>query len=466
MTTAALSRTHPSGRPWRVALLLPDAHMHIVRLGSFRRSMREAPLTLTTLAALGPEELDIDWTLADELVENVPLDGEFDLVGISLMTGTATRGYELADHFRHRGIPVVLGGIHTTLLPDEAARHADAIVTGMAELTWPQLLRDFAAGQLQRCYDQNDVDPDGLESIGLIPTPRFDLQRRCRYNIPSTVMATRGCMHACEFCTVKAIWKGFLRRPVEHIIRDIEKAPGKLLAFNDVSLLDDPDFAAEFLKRMIPMKRIWGGLSTLAVAENDEMLDLLQASGCRYLLIGFESVNQSTLSSIRKGFNRQDDYARAIERLHAHNISVQGCFVLGLDGDDESVFERTVQRVNELNIDIPRYSIFTAYPGTPVFAKVKAKGRILSERWEDYDTMHVTVQPSHMSPQALFDGFKWAYRETFRLPHILRRMRGNYWQSIANVVGNLNYRRFARRLERDPIFAQYNSTITPERPGE
>ena len=457
MTTAAPSRTHPSGRPWRVALLLPDAHMHILRLGSFRRSMREAPLTLTTLAALGPEELDIDWTLADELVENVPLDGEFDLVGISLMTGTATRGYELADHFHRRGLPVVLGGIHPTLLPDEAKHHADAIVIGMAELTWPQLLRDFAAGQLQRCYDQNDVDPDGLESIGLIPTPRFDLQRRWRYNIPSTVMATRGCMHACEFCTVKSIWKGFLRRPVEHIIRDIEQAPGKLLAFNDVSLLDDPAFATEFLKRMIPMKRIWGGLSTLAVAENDEMLDLLQASGCRYLLIGFESVSQSALAGIRKGFNRQEDYARAIEKLHAHNISVQGCFVLGLDGDDESVFERTVQRVNELNIDIPRYSIFTAYPGTPVFAKLKAQGRILSERWEDYDTMHVTVQPSHMSPQDLFDGFKWAYRETFRMPHILRRMRGNYWQSLANLVGNINYHRFARRLEKDPRFACYNS---------
>jgi radical SAM superfamily enzyme YgiQ (UPF0313 family) len=457
MTTAASSRTHPSGRPWRVSLLLPDAHMHILRLGSFRRSMREAPLTLTTLAALGPEELDIDWTLADELVENVPLDGEFDLVGISLMTGTATRGYELADHFHRRGLPVVLGGIHPKLLPDEAKHHADAIVIGMAELTWPQLLRDFAAGQLQRCYDQNDVDPDGLESIGLIPTPRFDLQRRCRYNIPSTVMASRGCTHACEFCTVKSIWKGFLRRPVEHIIRDIEQAPGKLLAFNDVSLLDDPAFATEFLKRMIPMKRIWGGLSTLAVAENDEMLDLLQASGCRYLLIGFESVSQSALAGIRKGFNRQEDYARAIEKLHAHNISVQGCFVLGLDGDDESVFERTVQRVNELNIDIPRYSIFTAYPGTPVFAKLKAQGRILSERWEDYDTMHVTVQPSHMSPQDLFDGFKWAYRETFRMPHILRRMRGNYWQSLANLVGNINYHRFARRLEKDPRFACYNS---------
>ena len=434
----------------RILLIMPDARMHKFRIGRFVWSMREAPLTLSTLAGLTGDLPDVQYRLVDGSVESIPLEARVDLVGISVITGNAPRAYALADHYRRRGIPVVLGGVHVTLMPDEAAAHADAIVKGMAETTWPRVVRDVLAGRLQKSYEA-ELPTDGI--LHGVPLPRRDLMHG-RYAIPATAQATRGCQHRCEFCVVPTIWPRYYRRPVADVIRDIRAMPGRRFAFDDVSLIEDREYARELFTALIPLRRQWGGLCTVDIGRDPELLDLVARSGCRYLLIGFESLTTQGLASIRKGFNRTSEYRELVTSLHAHGISVQACFVLGLDTDTTAVFAETVDWVNRMKIDIPRYSLFTAFPGTQVFRKLDAEGRILSRNWDDYDTMHVTVKPLLMSVKELHEGFRWTYRETFSSGSILRRMRGATLNSVINLVGNVAYRRFARRLYREERFAQ------------
>lgn len=434
----------------RILLILPDAKMHKLRLGRRVWSLREAPLTLTTLAGMTADQPDIDYRLVDGSVEHIPLDAEADLVGISVITGNATRAYALADHYRSRGMRVVLGGIHVTLLPGEAAQHADAIVTGMAEGLWPRVVADASAGRLQGVYSSPPPDDAVLRGV---PLPRRDLQYG-RYAMPAAAQATRGCNHRCEFCVVPAIWPRFYKRPVADVMRDIRAMPGRRFAFNDVSLLEDRDYALELFSALVPLKKEWGGLCTADVGRDPDMLDLMARSGCRYLLIGFESLSTKGLASIRKGFNQVDAYRAVVTALHDRGISIQACFVLGLDTDTRSVFADTVDWVNETKIDIPRYSLYTAFPGTPLFRQLEAEHRILSRNWDDYDTMHVTVRPLHMTPDELYAGFRWTYRETFRTRNMFRRMRGCSLNSLINLAGNMAYRIFVHRLHHDERFAR------------
>lgn len=427
----------------KILLIMPDACMHKFIILGKRRSAREAPITLTTLAALTGNDSDLEYTLIDESVDDVPLDFPADLVGISVMTGTALRAYALADHFRARGIPVVLGGVHVGIMPDEARPHADSLVLGMADTTWPQLVHDFRNGVLKPQYVE--PEPEG-KFTGYVPPPRWDLQRKSGYMIPHVIQVTRGCMHACDFCTVPVVWKRYLRRPIADIVADVKAIPARRFVINDVSPFDDVEYAKELFKALIPLKKSWGGLATSRIADDPELFDLMVKSGCNYLLIGFESVNQSTLNSIYKGFNKEDAYAELMRKLHGAGIIVQACFVFGFDEDGPDVFERTVERVNELKVDIPRYSIYTPYPGTRLFERLEEEGRILSYNWSLYDTMHVVYQPKQMSPVELYEGFRRAYRDTFRMGSIFRRTISGGMRFPITFVGNLTYRSFVRRL--------------------
>ena len=311
----------------KVLLILPDARMHKLKIGSHVRSMREAPLTLSSLAAMAPADLDVDFTIVDGSIDPVPLDGVFDLVGISVMTGTAHSAYRLADHFRNRSIPVVLGGVHVTIMPQEAEQYADSIVIGMAEKVWPDLLRDFAAGCLKVRYQDSHSTIDEWASD--LPAPRMDLIRRNGYMIPNSVQATRGCSKNCDFCSVPAVWKRFQKRPVADVVRDVKRLKGKLIAFGDVNLIDDVEYAKELFTALIPLKKTWGGLTTTEVLADAELFELMVKSGCKFLLIGFESINQPSLNSIAKGFNQDSEYKNIIQQLHKATISVQWCFVFG-----------------------------------------------------------------------------------------------------------------------------------------
>lgn len=447
----------------RILLIMPDAHMHKLRVGSFIRSMREAPLTLTTLAGLIPDLPGVEVKIVDGSVDSIPMNETADLVGISVITGCARPAYALAKHYRQRGIPVVLGGVHVTVLPGEAIQHADAIVIGRGEHAWPQLIEDFRAGRLKRVYRERDLPNHTLEDV---PLPRRELQRRSGYMLPNTVQATRGCKRVCDFCSVNAVWPRYLKRPIADVIRDIRAIPGRHFAFNDVSLVDDLEYSRELFTAIAPLKKKWGGLVTADSLQNTELLDLMARSGCVYLLVGFESGNQATLQGIRKSFNKTLDYHHLIRSLQNRGITVQGCFVFGFDHDDASVFESTVQLVQDLGVDIPRYSLYTPYPGTPLFTRLQAENRILSYNWNDYDTMHVVIQPVQMTPDELYHGFKWAYKETFRMDRVVRRVSHLDIRCAINFVGNLCYRIFVKRLYSEPRFATPYSLHDPGHPPE
>ncbi len=433
--------------------------MHKLKIGKYTRSMREAPLTLASLAAMAPNDLQLDFVLVDASIDPIPWDMKPDIVGISVMTGTANGAYYIADHFRHKGAPIVLGGVHATIMPEEAAGYADSIVIGMAENTWPRLLRDFVSDDLKPRYEDFGINAN--EWINGLPSPRMDLIRRSGYMVPDSVQATRGCSKNCDFCSVPTVWKRFQKRPIADVIRDAKKLKGKYLAFGDVNLIDDPEYAKELFSGLIPLKKSWGGLATTEVYKDPELINLMAKSGCKFLLIGFESINQPSLNGIAKGFNNRDEYSELISTLHTAGISVQGCFVFGFDHDDKSVFQATVQRVKELKIDIPRFSIYTPYPGTRLFNRLVLEDRITSYNWDDYDTMHVVFEPQQMSSKELFNGFKWAYKSTFKMGHILKRLPLFSRSFPINLAGNITYKMFAHRLYKDIRFALPCSNNSP-----
>ena len=429
-------------RQTKILLVMPDAHIHCVSIRPVKMSFREAPLTLTTLAALVPSELHADIRIVDESVQPVPFNEEFDIVGISCLTGTAFRAYEIADRFRLAGARVVLGGVHVTLRPEEAGQHADAVVLGFSETTWPQLLRDFLNGGIKSVYRSGSVDISGL------PPPRRDLQKRFGYMAPNTVFATRGCRKSCNFCTIASVPFGWHTRPVSEVIDEIRRIRSRRIVFNDVSITEDRQYACELFSGLAPLRKKWGGLATISIAEDDELLGLMKRSGCIYLLIGFETLGRNALAGINKSFNNNTDYRRATAKLRRLGIIVQGCFILGLDHDEGSVFERTVSAVNDLKIDIPRFAIYTPYPETQAFRQLKRENRLLHEYWPHYDTQHVVFRPARMSPEELDSGFRWTYRRAFSLGSIVRRTLGSRHFPIT-FLGNLAYRIYVRRLQED-----------------
>jgi radical SAM superfamily enzyme YgiQ (UPF0313 family) len=426
--------------PLNVLLVLPNGRIHKLKLGPLNISFREAPLTATTLAALIPSDIPARVTIADESVQPIPFHRQYDLVGISCLTGTSTRAYTIADRFRAQGATVVLGGVHVTLMPEEAAQHADAIVIGFAEDTWGDLLHDFVHKRLKSVYRSEIMHLDH------VPQARRDLQKRFGYMVPNTVFATRGCKGTCDFCTIPAAQFGWHTRPIAEVIAEIRTIKAKRVTFNDVNLTEDTEYAKELFRAMIPLKKLWGGLASTRIVQDEELLQLMHQSGCRFLLIGFESLNNSSLTSIHKGFNKVEEYQTLVNRLHNLKISILGCFIFGFDEDDKTVFAQTVDLVNQLKIDIPRYAIYTPYPGTASFNRLQREQRLLHYRWEYYDTQHVVFMPQNMSPQELDEGFKWAYKQTFTVRSSLKRTWGAGTNFLITFIGNLAYNLYINRL--------------------
>jgi radical SAM superfamily enzyme YgiQ (UPF0313 family) len=426
----------------KIQLLSPAGEIHRSKTGIFKRSLRYAPLTLTTLAALVPDELGAEVTIQDEGVEPLDLDFQADLVGITAITGTALRAYGIADRLRAAGHTVVLGGVHPTLLPDEAAEHADAIVTGYAEEAWPQLLRDFAAGRLQSRYHV----PTGRRLS--VPIARRDLLKRKRYATVNSVEATRGCPHQCEFCVVPTAWHGiYAHRPVDDVIAELRTFERRHAVFIDLSPVEDVEYAKALYRAMAPLRIRWLGLATTRLAEDMELLALAARSGCKGVLIGFESISQATLDGTRKHFHAADRYAQYVRRLHDHGIGIQACFVFGFDDEDESVFERTVEFVERTKIDLPRYAVATPFPGTPLYRRLEAQGRLLHHNWSLYDVEHVVFVPRRMSPERLQEGLEWSWEQSYSWRSFFHRLTGAPWSILPLWIStNLGYRYFAERL--------------------
>lgn len=427
----------------RVILISPKGPLYRHSGGIFRKSLRYQPLTLTTLAALAPTELDIEFSLIDEGIEEIPDRLDADLIGMTVITGTAPRAYELARRFRARGIPVVLGGPHVTLMPQEAASHADTICTGYAEQSWPQLLRDFSNGEMKRRYEQ---DPDF--SLDDPVFARRDLLNKRHYITQAVFEATRACAHACEFCVSPSAWgRKQFQKPVEHVVEDIRRVGKNRNIFIDLNLISDRAYAERLFTALHPLGIRWFGLVTSLIGRDPELMKLMAASGCSGVLIGFESISTSALGSIRKKFNQPDLYADLIDQLHALGISIYGCFVFGHDDDDSGVFERTARFVIETGIDLPRFAIQTPFPGTPLFTRLETQGRILTRDWELYDGQHVVFEPAGMSVRELQEGHVSAWREVYSRRSIVRRLAKSRTQLPIAVIANYGYRFYAYHLD-------------------
>lgn len=436
--------TPTSTRPIRLVLISPKGPLYRRRGGIFKQNLRYMPLTLPTLAALIPRDVPVELRCIDEGIDDVDLALDADLVGMTVITGTAMRAYELAAHFRGRGLPVVLGGPHVTLVPDDAQPHADAIVVGYAEEEWPRLLRDFARGDMKPRYTQR---PD-LELTGL-PLPDRSVLPRWKYLTADVFETSRGCVHNCDFCVVPAAWgrKPFLK-PIEHTIEDIRRRRARKAIFIDLNIIADVDYAARLFEALIPLGVEWFGLATVLLADNAPLLRLAQRSGCRGLLMGLESISPKNLRSSRKGFNDPESYKRVVERLHAHRIALQGCFVFGLDDDTPDVFMKTARFAVGAKIDLPRFAVVTPFPGTPLFKRLESEGRLLTRDWRLYDAQHVVFRPAQMTPDELQRGTESAWKFAYSWGSIARRLAATAAPLHIAAVTNLGYRHYANNLHR------------------
>ena len=428
----------------RIALVSPKGPLYRHRGGIWKKSLRYQPLTLTTLAALVPPEIPVDLQLFDEGIADVPPDLKADLVGLTVITGTAIRAYELADRFRERGITVVLGGPHITLIPEDAQPHADAIVTGYAEDSWPQLLRDFIRGELKPRYDQ----APGLD-LADRPFARRELLPGNRYLTNNVFEATRGCIHGCDFCVVPAAWgRKPYQKPVEQVIADIRQHGARKFIFIDLNLIADRGYALKLFNALAPLSVQWYGLATVLLTDDAELLDAAARSGCRGLLMGLESISPQNLRQSRKGFNSPDQFAQVVERLHEHGIALQGCFVFGLDHDEPDVFLKTAEFAVQAKIDLPRFAIVTPFPNTALYKRLLAEGRILTKNWELYDGQHVVFRPAKLSISELQEGTEIAWKHAYSFRSIARRIRHSPAPWPVKLGTNLGYRFYANNLSR------------------
>lgn len=373
------------------------------------------PLGLATLAGYLGDDAEVK--IQDEHVETLDLDDTPDLVVIQVYITSASRAYRLADDYRRRGAHVALGGLHVTSLPDEAAAHADTIFLGPGEDTWPRFLTDFRLGRPERVYRSTERTLAGL------PPVRRDLIKRGRYLVPNSIVVSRGCPHVCDFCYKEAFFEGgraFYTQTVDAALAEIARLPGRHLYFLDDHLFGDRRFASALFEGMRGMGRLWQAAGTVNTVLAPGLLERAVDAGLRSLFVGFETLNPANLVEQRKFQNMRRDYGAAIRRLHDAGVMINGSFVFGMDADDQSVFERTVEWAIEQGIETATFHILTPYPGTALYQRLSSTGRIVHDLWDQYDTRHAVFAPAGMSMAELEAGYQWSYREFYRWTSIAR----------------------------------------------
>src|SRR4051812_34210011 len=367
------------------------------------------PLGLATLAAYLDPDLEI--SLQDEHVEPLTIDDEPDLVVIQVYITNAYRAYRLADHYRRRGAYVVLGGLHVTSLPDEAAPHADTIFLGPGEHTFPQFLRDLAAGAPGTRYASS------VRTLAGVPPIRRDLIQRSRYLVPNSIVVSRGCPHHCTFCYKDAFFeggRGFYTQLVDDALAEIARLPGRHLYFLDDHLFGNAKFARDLFRGMRGMRRVFQGAATVDSILRDDLIEEAAAAGLRSLFVGFETLSNESLKGAGKRQNLGRDYREVTRRLDSLGIMINGSFVFGLDGEDRDVFRRTVDWAVESGITTATFHILTPYPGTALYADMERQDRIVTRNWDRFDTRHVVYRPTGLTAEELKRGYDWSYEAFYR----------------------------------------------------
>lgn len=411
-------------------------------------------LTLPIVAALTPSSIEV--TIKDENVEPINFDNHVDLVGITALTPTATRAYEIADEYRRRGVTVVLGGIHPSLVPDEAIGHADAVLVGEAEGVWQEMLSDFQTGKLKKFY-QSSEKPSLID----LPLPRRDLANNGAYvNIPK-VETSRGCPFNCSFCSTTVFFGKKIRyRPVEDVVKELKAVKPKFVFFTDNNIVGNHKYAKELFRALIPLRIKWLSQGSLNFVRDEELLRLAQKSGCVGMLIGFESLSQEAIHGAGKAVvNRVEEYTKAIKKLHRHRIGTIGCFVFGFDEDDEGLFKRTAKFVKRYNVDTAQFTLLTPFPGTTLREQMEKEGRIFHNNWQKYDSTTLVFQPKIMPPKEFRKRFDWACWKVYSWPSIIIRLLKSvpYMRSLYRPFVFLQINAVYRKLfqvslqEQDPL---------------
>ncbi len=372
-------------------------------------------LGLLTLAAVTPPEYDLSYLESPEFDPGkLP---PFDLVAVSSFTAKADVMYAIADHYRARGTTVILGGLHCTLLPQEAAEHADAVVAGEGEALWPRVLGDWKAGRLKKVYRNASVHDVDLAHV---PVPRYDLLDVDLYNrIP--IQTARGCPLDCEFCAASKIFGAYKRKPVANVVREIREIK-RHVDHPFIELADDNTFvnkewSRDLVRALADEGVHWFTETDVSLADDPALLDLLARSGCRQVLIGFESPNRDSLRGIEARdwkAKRHDRYRRAIDEIQRRGITVNGCFILGLDNDTPAIFEEVERFVKSSGLMEVQVTVLTPFPGTALYHRLKREGRLLRERYWDRCTLFdVNFRPKGMTVEELETGVRWLFTEIY-----------------------------------------------------
>lgn len=379
------------------------------------RFFRHTRLSLLTVAAATP--IDWDVRIVDEYVSPLEFTSEPACVGISFMTAGAPRAYEIAREYRRLGVPVLAGGFHPTLMPEEVMSHCDAVCVGDAEPSWPQMLRDLEAGVLKQVYRS-----DPYASLSGLRIPRRDLLNPREYFTRNSVQTSRGCPNSCTFCSIASFYGSHYRhRLVEEVIQEIAGLSGKLVLFIDDNLVADRSYALELFSRLKPLKKQWYSQAALTIAQDPELLEAAVESGCRGLFVGLESLSNESLRKLGKTFCLADTYLGAIETLHRAGIAVEAGIIFGSDEDGPEVFDRTLDFLRASRIELAQITVLTPLPGTPIYNQLDREGRILTRDWSYYDFFHVVFQPKRMTPEELQAGTDEIVRRFYSLRPILAR---------------------------------------------
>jgi radical SAM superfamily enzyme YgiQ (UPF0313 family) len=396
----------------------------------YNKQMMMPQLALIILQGLTPKEHQV--ITADEESEGIDLEHDCDLVGISFMTSNASRAYWLAREFKKRGKTVVLGGVHPTLLPDEALPHGDSVVIGEAEGVWVELLEDYKNGRLKKIYHNPwpDLSTYVPKDFGKIKT------RRLFAIVP--LMISRGCPYHCDFCCVTALFGEEIRHvPVDNIVRDIKESGRKNFMFLDDNIIGQPSYAKELFAALKPLKISWVGQSSISLlVKDDELLKLAAESGCKGLFVGLESVKEVQMNSLRKSFNSLQELESALKKMRKAGIFVHASMIFGFDEDTKEVFDDTVRFLIKNKVHTVSFNVLTPYPGTRTLQKMKEEGRLLTDDWKYYDHSTVVFQPKNMSPYELMAGKIRSRKKFYGAWSILSRLLGNFRHPVAYMAMN------------------------------
>jgi radical SAM superfamily enzyme YgiQ (UPF0313 family) len=377
--------------------------------------------------------------IIDENIEDLDFNTPADIVGITFLTCYAPQGYALADKFRNAGVYVALGGVHVTMCEEEALQHADTVFVGEADDTWEVFLEDFKKGSPKRVYK-----PEKRPDLTRLVIPRWDLVKN-EYYRSNLVQTSRGCYYDCDFCSVPSYVGPLRNKPVENVIEEINatgnygRVPGiHYVYFADEDVICNKVYAKKLFKAMIPLNVRWVSQVSINIAMDDELLDLAAKSGCEAVFIGFESILQENLDSVGKGkVNDVRCFKEAIDKVHRRGIVVFGFFMFGFDEDDTSIFQKTVDFINETPVAFPIINILGPLPGTRFYHRMKAEGRLFKEGWERFDARNVLFEPKKMSPDTLLKGVNWSLKKLYSADAVLERI-GRLWD-MGSLRGSGNH---------------------------